>query len=148
MAIAGHCLCRAVTYNVAAEKPNAVAYDHCDDCQRFTGSTYSTCSYPIHHPSLAILTHILALSAIFPKDKVTIMGPTKTFVSKGGSGLDVCRTFCSECGSGIAQAPNAAPNIIAVNGGSLDSEVKKKLQPVRILTSYTNIDQPGPRASG
>lgn len=135
MAITGHCLCRAVTYSIDAEKPNVVAYDHCDDCQRFTGSTYGTCSHTIHHPSLTILTHISALSVIFPKDKFTIKGPTKTFISKGGSGLDVCRTFCSECGSGIVQAPNAAPDIIAVTGGSLNNEVKKKLKPVCILIS-------------
>ena len=40
MAITGHCLCKAVTYSIDAENPNAVAYDHCDDCQRYTGSTY------------------------------------------------------------------------------------------------------------
>lgn len=63
------------------------------------------------------------------------MGPTKSFIIKGGSGLDVSRTFCSECGSGIAQSPNAAPDIIAMNGGGLETAVKKKLKPVRILTS-------------
>ncbi|KIM93277.1 hypothetical protein OIDMADRAFT_61774 [Oidiodendron maius Zn] len=106
MAITGHCLCKAVTYSIDAENPNAVAYDHCDDCQRYT-----------------------ALFAIFPKDKVSIMGPTKSFVIKGGSGLDVSRTFCSECGSGIAQSPNAAPDIIAMNGGGLESAFKKTLKP-------------------
>lgn len=73
---------------------------------------------------------MLALFAIFPKNKVTIMGPTKSFVIKGGSGLDVSRTFCSLCGSGISQEPNAAPEIIAMNGGGLDREVKKTLKPV------------------
>ena len=63
------------------------------------------------------------------------MGPTKSFVIKGGSGLDVSRTFCSDCGSGIAQSPKAAPDIIAMNGGGLESVVKKTLKPVCILTS-------------
>jgi hypothetical protein len=78
---------------------------------------------------------ILALFVIFPKDKVDIKGPATNFVSKGGSGLDVYRTFCSVCGSGIAQAPDAAPGVIAIKGGSLDREVKKNLKPVCILTS-------------
>ncbi|PMD62281.1 DUF636 domain-containing protein [Hyaloscypha bicolor E] len=110
MAITGHCLCKAVTYSIDVDKPNAVAYDHCDDCQRYTGSTY-------------------ALFAIFPKDKVTIVGPTKSFAIKGGSGLKVYRTSCPTCGSGVAQSPDAAPDIIAMNGGGLDREFKKKLEP-------------------
>ena len=131
MAITGHCLCKAVTYSINADKPSAVAYDHCDDCQRYTGSTYGRTIFIFL--SFFMLTPVLALFAIFPKDKVIIMGPTKNFVIKGGSGLDVCRTFCSACGSGIAQTPTAAPDIIAMNGGSLDGEIKKKLKPVRIL---------------
>jgi hypothetical protein len=133
MAITGHCLCKAVTYSIDVDKPNAVAYDHCDDCQRYTGSTYGTFP-PWCYPS-SLLTPVLALFAIFPKDKVTIVGPTKSFVIKGGSGLKVYRTFCPTCGSGVAQAPDAAPDIIAMNGGGLDREFKKKLEPVSILTS-------------
>jgi hypothetical protein len=94
-------------------------------------------SPPRCHPS-SLLTPILALFAIFPKDKVTIVGLTKSFVIEGGSGLKVYRTFCPACGSGVAQAPDAAPEIIAMNGGGLDREFKKKLEPVSILTS------PGP----
>lgn len=39
------------------------------------------------------------------------------------------RWFCSECGSPIAHDPEAAP-VIAIKGGSLDSEIKKGLKPV------------------
>ena len=38
--------------------------------------------------------------------------------------------FCEECGSPIAHDPDAAPPIIALKGGSLDSEIKKTLKPV------------------
>ena len=44
MPLTGHCLCKAVTYSIDIDKPLAVAYDHCDDCQRQSGSTYCTCS--------------------------------------------------------------------------------------------------------
>lgn len=40
MPLTGHCLCKAVTYSIDADKPDIVAYDHCDDCQRQSGSTY------------------------------------------------------------------------------------------------------------
>ena len=48
MGLSGHCLCGAVKYTVDAE-PLIVGYDHCDDCQRQSGSTYcKTDQLPIH----------------------------------------------------------------------------------------------------
>lgn len=43
MPLSGHCLCKAVTYKVEDE-PLLVGYDHCDDCQRQSGSTYCKAS--------------------------------------------------------------------------------------------------------
>lgn len=65
-----------------------------------------------------------------PKDKLTINGPTKSWAGKGSSGKDVHRIFCSECGSPIAHDPDAAPEIIALKAGTLDTEIKKNLKPV------------------
>lgn len=48
----------------------------------------------------------------------------------GTSGHPVHRVFCSECGSPIAHDPDAAPEIIAIKAGTLDSEIKKTLKPV------------------
>ncbi|KAL8332692.1 hypothetical protein RB593_002786 [Gaeumannomyces tritici] len=44
MVLTGHCLCKAVTYKVDVDAPIITGYDHCDDCQRQTGSTY--CEFP------------------------------------------------------------------------------------------------------
>ncbi|KAL1899680.1 hypothetical protein Cpir12675_001260 [Ceratocystis pirilliformis] len=110
MVLKGHCLCKAVTYTVDMEKPLLVGYDHCDDCQRQSGSTYS-------------------LVFVCKKDKVTFNGPIKSYAGKGSSGNAVHRLFCSECGSPIAHDPDVAPEIIAMKGGSLDMELKKTLQP-------------------
>ncbi|ROW13382.1 hypothetical protein VPNG_05503 [Cytospora leucostoma] len=110
MGYKGHCLCKAVTYTVDADEPLITAYDHCDDCQRQSGSTYS-------------------LVTVFPKEKVTINGPTKSYASKGSSGKDVHRIFCSECGSPIAHDPDSAPEIIAIKAGTLDTNLKKNLRP-------------------
>ena len=65
-----------------------------------------------------------------PKAATTITGPTKSWAGKGSSGKDVHRIFCSECGSPIAHDPDAAPEIIALKGGCLDSAQKKDLKPV------------------
>ncbi len=40
MTLTGHCLCKAVTYTVDVDAPLLTGYDHCDDCQRQSGSTY------------------------------------------------------------------------------------------------------------
>ncbi|KAJ6172775.1 hypothetical protein N7470_001842 [Penicillium chermesinum] len=70
MPLTGHCLCKAVTYTAAVDQPLITAYDHCDDCQRQSGSTYS-------------------LVTVVPKDSLTINGPVKKYTSKGSSGNDV-----------------------------------------------------------
>ncbi|KAL4800352.1 citrate synthase-like protein [Aspergillus venezuelensis] len=110
MPLTGHCLCGAVTYKAEVDKPLITAYDHCDDCQRQSGSTYS-------------------LVTVVPKDSLTINGPTKSYAKNGSSGKPVHRIFCSECGSPIAHDPEAAPPIIALKAGTLDSEIKKTLKP-------------------
>merc|ERR1712078_713290 len=65
-----------------------------------------------------------SLVAVVPKDKLTVNGPVKKYSSKGSSGKDVHRLFCSECGSPIAHDPDAAPEIIALKAGTFDSELK------------------------
>ncbi|KAF5025251.1 hypothetical protein F66182_2717 [Fusarium sp. NRRL 66182] len=118
MPLSGHCLCKAVTYQVDMDEPLLVGYDHCDDCQRQSGSTYSNTAAT------------LALVAVVKKDKLTINGPVKTYSgSKGSSGNIVHRLFCSECGSPIAHDPDAAPEIIALKAGTLETEIKKNLKP-------------------
>lgn len=72
----------------------------------------------------------VALVAVVPKDKLTINGPIKKWEGKGSSGKSVWRLFCSDCGSPIAHDPDAAPEIIALKAGTLDSEIKKNLKPV------------------
>ncbi|KAG0154451.1 hypothetical protein PDIDSM_19 [Penicillium digitatum] len=108
MPLSGHCLCKAVTYTVDIDAPLITAYDHCDDSQRQSGSTYC---YAYRRRS---------------KVKLTINGPTKSWAGHGSSGLAVHRIFCSECGSPIAHDPDAAPEIIAPKAGTpstLDTEI-------------------------
>jgi hypothetical protein len=61
---------------------------------------------------------------------LTIKGTTKSYAGTGTSGHKVHRVFCPECGSPIAHDPDAAPEIIALKAGTLDTEIKKNLKPV------------------
>ncbi|KAF3390745.1 hypothetical protein DPV78_011334 [Talaromyces pinophilus] len=82
MVLTGHYLFNATTYSINIKKPLMVGFNHCDDCQRATGSAY-------------------LLAVAIPKDKVTLTEPTKRWTGKGTSGKPVHRIFCSECGSPI-----------------------------------------------
>lgn len=53
MVLKGHCLCKAVTYTVDVDEPLITGYDHCDDCQRQSGSTYCKFHITTWHPSLS-----------------------------------------------------------------------------------------------
>ncbi|KAK4104283.1 carbon-sulfur lyase-like protein [Parathielavia hyrcaniae] len=110
MPLTGHCLCKAVTYTADVDAPLLTGYDHCDDCQRQSGSTYS-------------------LVCVVPSDKLTVKGPLKKWKGKADSGNAVWRWFCGECGSPIAHDPEGAPEIVALKGGSLATEIKKGLKP-------------------
>lgn len=70
-----------------------------------------------------------ALVTVVPKDKLKISGETKSWAGKGSSGKAVHRVFCPTCGSPIAHDPEAAPEIIAIKAGTLDTDIKKTLEP-------------------
>lgn len=74
-----------------------------------------------------------ALVAVVPKASLTINGPIKKWTGTAASGNTVDRIFCSECGSPIAHDPSAAPEIIALKAGTLDTEIKKNLKPVGLI---------------
>lgn len=84
-----------------------------------------------------------ALVAVVPKATLTVNGPTKTYSSKGSSGHAVHRVFCGECGSPIAHDPDAAPEIIALKAGTLDTEIKKTLKPVSGRGAHRNCGSGG-----
>ncbi|KAL2004497.1 hypothetical protein VTN00DRAFT_3469 [Thermoascus crustaceus] len=86
-------------------------------------------TYTIDVDKPAAVAYDHSLVAVVPKDKLTVKGPTKSWAGVGSSGKAVHRVFCSECGSPIAHDPDAAPEIIAIKAGTLDTEIKKKLQP-------------------
>jgi hypothetical protein len=98
--IEGGCLCGKVRYSADTE-PRFVGVCHCADCQRFTGSAFST---------------VMA----FPASELKVIGALKTFTKAGDTGKPIHRRFCPECGSGIVDEADALPGIVMINVGTLD----------------------------
>jgi hypothetical protein len=106
----GGCLCGKVRYSAEAE-PVFSGVCHCTDCQKFTGSAFST---------------VVGV----PKDAITLTGTTKTFTKNGDSGKPIHRHFCPECGSSVMDEAEMMPGIVMINTGTLDdpSQVKPAMQ--------------------
>jgi hypothetical protein len=98
--ITGGCLCGSVRYEADAD-PAFVGICHCTDCQRFTGSAFST---------------IVAIPATVLK----VSGTLKSFTKAGDTGKPIHRRFCPECGSGILDDAAALPGLVMLNAGTLD----------------------------
>ncbi|KAG8853062.1 hypothetical protein FRB96_008440 [Tulasnella sp. 330] len=66
MPYSGHCLCGETTFTISAE-PLIIGHDHCDDCQRQTGSSYS-------------------FVVVVPTESLTITGPITDYAKQADSG--------------------------------------------------------------
>lgn len=98
--IEGGCLCGKVRYTADTE-PRFIGVCHCADCQRFTGSAFST---------------VIAL----PASDLKTIGTLKTFTKAGDTGKPIHRRFCPECGSGVVDEADALPGMVMINAGTLD----------------------------
>ncbi len=96
----GGCRCGAVTFRASAE-PVFVGLCHCRNCQKETGTAFSS---------------VIGL----PTPSLTVTGTTKQYDSVGDSGKSTHRTFCPECGSTITHWADIMEGVIMVNVGSLD----------------------------
>lgn len=98
--ITGGCLCGKIRYRATAA-PAMQAVCHCRDCQRQTGTSFS-------------------VVAAFQPGDVTITGDLKTYTCTGGSGKEVVRRFCGDCGSPIVSEPAASPGMLFFKAGTFD----------------------------
>jgi hypothetical protein len=96
----GGCLCGAVRYEVEGP-PLVVAHCHCKDCQRGSGTGYST-------------------GAMFPADRMRLTGPVSEFKLKSDNGNQVTRVFCPACGSPILGRNSAMVGYLTIALGTLD----------------------------
>ena len=100
MKIEGGCLCGKVRYSADAE-PVFVGLCHCKDCQKETGTAFNV---------------VVGI----PQPALSVQGTLKTFNARGGSGKEVRRRFCPECGSTITSEPEAFPGVTIIRTGTLD----------------------------
>ena len=97
----GSCLCGAVRYTVSAAPVAAMAC-HCTHCQKQTGSAFSTI-------------------AGVPESGFALEGEAATYVDHGDSGNKVERSFCPQCGSPLFTHAEAAPGVVWIKTGTLDT---------------------------
>ena len=98
--IKGGCLCGQVRYRADGE-PRFVGVCHCTDCQKFSGSPFST---------------VIGMS----RSSVEVSGTLKTFTKNGSSGQPIHRHFCPECGSSVMDEADALAGIAMIGTGTLD----------------------------
>jgi hypothetical protein len=96
----GGCLCGQIRYKSDVE-PLMVALCHCKNCQRQSGSAYST-------------------NIIIPKGEFTIEGELTLYVDTGDSGHAVHRYFCQNCGSAIVSESDVLDTVSILKVGTLD----------------------------
>lgn len=110
--IQGSCLCGQVNYTSTAEDPAMMVVCHCPDCQKQSGSAYST-------------------NVLVPTTSISFEGESRgQYVVNGASGQPVTRNFCRNCGSPLTTELPAFDNLAAVKAGTLDdsSWVKPTIQ--------------------
>ena len=102
MGIRGRCLCGDVRFEIAST-PEVMGVCHCRDCQRQTGSAFST-------------------MASVPKADFTISrGVPQVYAgreTKSGNAAEVC--FCGSCGSPICTLLADQPDVVYVKTGALE----------------------------
>ncbi len=106
----GGCLCGLISYEIKSE-PAMTAICHCKDCQKQTGTTFSI---------------VLGVSP----DKVSVSGNSRIFTTKGETGANVHRHFCSTCGSPIFSDASDSFGLYFIKAGTLDdtSGLKPELE--------------------
>lgn len=110
--IQGSCLCGQVTYSSSAEEPAMMVVCHCPDCQKQSGTAYST-------------------NVLVPTSSISFEGDSRAqYVVNGDSGQPVTRNFCNNCGSPLTTEMPAFDHLAAVKAGTLadSSWVKPTVQ--------------------
>lgn len=95
--VTGRCYCGRSTFK-ASKPPKTVAYCHCDDCRRSTGSP-------------------VAAYAAFNEHDIVFAPDTGKQISGGGVAV---RSFCPSCGSPLTGRYDYLPGTVYVPVGLLD----------------------------
>ena len=100
--LSGRCMCGEVTYTTSAPPVTPVLICHCVDCQRQTGSAYTT---------------VVGV----PAASLTVTGESLSSYATTGEdhGQPTVRSYCAGCGSPIV-THGAYPGMAFIKVGTLD----------------------------
>jgi hypothetical protein len=99
--LTGHCPCGAVRFEVTA--PPLLVYScHCRECQRWSGSAFTT-SMPVRRESVRFLGEA-----------------PRSWSRVGASGFKSTYWFCGTCGGRVYGEREDMPDTIALRAGTLD----------------------------
>ena len=98
----GGCLCGEIRYSVKPSTVLSTHNCHCKDCQKSTGSGYTT--------------FFLVTEADFN----LLEGKPKSFEKNSDEGHWIKRSFCPNCGSPIFSACQLGEGLVFIKAGSLD----------------------------
>jgi hypothetical protein len=99
MSRTARCSCGKLSVEVEGE-PAAIIACHCSECQRRSGSVFGVGAY-------------------YPKDKVKIAGPHKTYTRPGAAaGRKMHNHFCPDCGSNLFWEADLVPGAVGVAVGN------------------------------
>ena len=111
MKVTGRCHCGRISFEAEID-PSRIALCHCTDCQRLTGTAFTTFA--------------VALRGDFH----LIGGKPKVYVKIGDSGNASAQAFCDNCGSRLwATDPGPEPASYRLRVGTLDQ--RSDLSPTR-----------------
>lgn len=104
----GRCLCGAVTFELTAE-PLVTRVCWCRDCQHLAANG--------------------TVNLLVPAEALVVSGALSEHTKKAGSGNQVTRQFCPECGTHLFARSSGFPKFRVVRIGNLDepSSVRPRL---------------------
>ncbi|KXG53324.1 Glutathione-dependent formaldehyde-activating enzyme/centromere protein V [Penicillium griseofulvum] len=106
MILTGSCMCGKIKYQADAE-PAVKAVCHCLNCQKFSGSAFTT-NFIIPRSSFKVLS-----------------GTPKSGKYMADSGFEYHTFFCGDCGSSLYGQPDSLPDMMSIKAGSLDNGAAK-----------------------
>ena len=104
----GGCLCGAVRYELDRSSILAACNCHCRDCQRQTGSGYTTFVVVAEDGFKLVSGNLKSCTRSPESDSLACGSPANI------------RSFCPECGSPIVGSALSGPGLVFVKAGSLD----------------------------
>ncbi|KAL4744552.1 hypothetical protein BDW72DRAFT_188273 [Aspergillus terricola var. indicus] len=106
MVLTGSCMCGKIKYEADAE-PAVKAVCHCQNCQKFSGSAFTT-------------------NFILPRSAFKLLsGTPKHGTYTADSGFAYRAYFCGDCGSSLYGEPDSMPEMMSIKAGSLDGGAAK-----------------------